>query len=277
MIHALLLLASLTAPRAEACSVYLPGAKTPAYRTTEKAAPRPPKADIDTLIFDVGGVLSHNLVGAARDYFIEKYPDLGLTREKLQRDRALADQGLQSDADYQKEALRAAGVPEKRLAEENWKAWGKTLARLLREKNLCDEDVVKLARSLAGSGKYKTGVVSNDSVEMGRARMDICGYERFMGRPNIFVSGLVAPKTGAPADYLKPKPALYKRALVGLGRDKTPAKAVFIDDREKNVLPAAALGMHAIMFGGEDPDADGKYESVENLKACLDFLGVREP
>jgi putative hydrolase of the HAD superfamily len=48
----------------------------------------------------------------------------------------------------------------------------------------------------------------------------------------------------------KPEPAMYRRALDIFGAP--PARVLFIDDREENVAPAAAVGMETIRFEGED-------------------------
>jgi HAD superfamily hydrolase (TIGR01509 family) len=49
----------------------------------------------------------------------------------------------------------------------------------------------------------------------------------------------------------KPNPAIYQLAMERVGaRDVT--RTVFLDDIERNVVAAHALGMHAILVG-EDP------------------------
>jgi HAD superfamily hydrolase (TIGR01509 family) len=48
----------------------------------------------------------------------------------------------------------------------------------------------------------------------------------------------------------KPEPAIYRRALEILG--PPPDRVLFIDDRPENVTGAAAEGMRAILFQGEE-------------------------
>jgi putative hydrolase of the HAD superfamily len=44
----------------------------------------------------------------------------------------------------------------------------------------------------------------------------------------------------------KPDPAVYRSALAGLGVD--PQEALFLDDRQENVLSAQSIGLNAILF-----------------------------
>jgi len=63
---------------------------------------------------------------------------------------------------------------------------------------------------------------------------------------------------------VKPEPEIYLTCLSALGVD--PAEALFVDDRRENVYAAAALGMRALVFEGED-----------RLGADLEQLGLGWP
>ena len=47
---------------------------------------------------------------------------------------------------------------------------------------------------------------------------------------------------------LKPQPEIYQRTLQRLG--VTRSEAIFVDDMQRNVDAAAALGIHGIVFTG---------------------------
>jgi putative hydrolase of the HAD superfamily len=49
---------------------------------------------------------------------------------------------------------------------------------------------------------------------------------------------------------VKPEPEIYLRCLSALG--VSPEEALFVDDRAVNIEGARALGMHAVLFEGED-------------------------
>ena len=52
---------------------------------------------------------------------------------------------------------------------------------------------------------------------------------------------------------VKPEPRIYEILLERYGL--TPSEKLFIDDREKNIEAAAALGIHGFVFDHRDPDA----------------------
>ena len=106
----------------------------------------------------------------------------------------------------------------------------------------------------------KLALLSNDSSEWSsylRKRNDL---ERYFDA--ISVSGDMKMK--------KPDPAVYIITAEKLGC--RPDECVFADDRKKNLVPASALGMDAVLFGTKDPSYTGKY--VSDFKELLDHLGL---
>lgn len=94
---------------------------------------------------------------------------------------------------------------------------------------------------VAASDNWLVGLLNNESRLLHEYRMEKYGIEEHL---DIQFSSC----------YLglrKPDADIYRRALDILGR---PAdRVIFIDDRKGNADAAAAAGMHAIQFLGEEP------------------------
>jgi HAD superfamily hydrolase (TIGR01509 family) len=45
---------------------------------------------------------------------------------------------------------------------------------------------------------------------------------------------------------VKPDPAAYREALEALGAE--PAETLFVDDKERNLVPAREMGIHVHLF-----------------------------
>jgi putative hydrolase of the HAD superfamily len=70
----------------------------------------------------------------------------------------------------------------------------------------------------------------------------------------------------------KPEPATYRAVLERLGA--APARAVLLDDLERNLAPARDLGMRTVLVGarGPSPAADFAIGSLRELPAILPQL-----
>jgi putative hydrolase of the HAD superfamily len=112
-------------------------------------------------------------------------------------------------------------------------------------------DTIALARGLARTGRYRLWTINNESAELNRYRI-----ERF-GLGDIFLAFFSSCWIGV----LKPARRIYEVALAMSQAD--PAASVFIDDRERNLEPAGALGMHTI-----------RYTDPARLEQELAALGV---
>ncbi|GMA31293.1 HAD-IA family hydrolase [Litorihabitans aurantiacus] len=75
------------------------------------------------------------------------------------------------------------------------------------------------------------------------------------------VSELEAVVVSGEIGLVKPDPAIYRHLVAQ--HDVDPARAVFVDDREENVVAARALGFHGRVF-----------LTAERLRAELVGLGV---
>jgi len=97
-------------------------------------------------------------------------------------------------------------------------------------------ETIDLARALAGTGRYRLMTINNESDELNRHRL-----EKF-GLRDIFTAFFSSCWLG----LLKPAKRIYEVALAMSQAE--PEASVFIDDRERNLEPARALGMQAIRF-----------------------------
>jgi putative hydrolase of the HAD superfamily len=97
-------------------------------------------------------------------------------------------------------------------------------------------ETIDLARALARSGRYRLMTINNESDELNRHRL-----EKF-GLRDIFTAFFSSCWLG----LLKPASRIYEVALAMSQAE--PEASVFIDDRERNLEPARALGMQAIRF-----------------------------
>lgn len=98
-----------------------------------------------------------------------------------------------------------------------------------------DEEMHELVKSLGKN--YQTALLSNfgDSFEVFEKRWRTS--ETILPE-NIFVSVKLGMR--------KPHPEIYHYALESL--NLSPAEAIFVDDREENVVAARELGMRGIVF-----------------------------
>ena len=81
----------------------------------------------------------------------------------------------------------------------------------------------------------------------------------------------------ASADFIpKPHPDTFDRMVAAHGVD--PRRAAFFEDSEKNLAPAAALGMTTVLVGphAEDSIADFVHHRTHNLTPFLNAARVKE-
>lgn len=111
--------------------------------------------------------------------------------------------------------------------------------------------VMALVRRLRENGRYRLGVINNESLELNRYRID-----RFRLREcfALFFSSCFV-------QLRKPDTAIYRLAL---DVTQTPAEAaLLVDDRAINVEAARRIGMQTI-----------HYRNLDQLRSCLSDLGV---
>ncbi len=101
-----------------------------------------------------------------------------------------------------------------------------------------DPAVIDLVQSLARTGRWRLATLNNESEELNRHRL------RVFGLVDIFSMFFSSCWLGC----TKPARRIYDLALALSQAD--PSSSVFVDDRERNLEPAKALGMRTILFRG---------------------------
>jgi putative hydrolase of the HAD superfamily len=122
----------------------------------------------------------------------------------------------------------------------------------MREQSRPHSDSVALARALADTGRYRLMTLNNESAELNAYRLELFGLAP------IFAAFFSSCWLGV----AKPSRRIFELALAMAQAE--PSRSVFIDDREQNLAPARALGMHALRF-----------TTADALRDDLAALGVR--
>lgn len=183
---------------------------------------------ITHVFFDIGGVLGTNgwdreqRAAAARHFGLDvaELEDLhGETVAMLEQGRMPLDEYLRGTVFYR---LRPFGL-------EEFKA-------CMRAQSAPFPETIDLARGLARSGRYRLMTINNESAELNQHRLEQFGLR------DIFVTFFSSCWVG----ILKPASRIYEVALAMSQAE--PDSSVFIDDRERNLEPARALGMQTIRF-----------------------------
>ncbi len=191
---------------------------------------------IDTVIFDIGGVL---VDFCWEDFFRSKGHDEAMVQR-------LGDASVRSEAwnEFDKGVLDTKGIidgfvkndPE---IEDTIRETFVNLEGLLRKR----ERTLPWIKALKEAG-YRVLVLSNFSKEALEA--------------NLFMNEFLDEVDGGILSYrdkvIKPDRRIYE--LITERYNLTPSKCVFIDDIEKNVEAARAFGMNSIVFKS--------YEQVDN-------------
>ena len=97
-------------------------------------------------------------------------------------------------------------------------------------------ETIDLARALARTGRYRLMTINNESAELNQYRLEQFGLR------DIFITFFSSCWVG----ILKPARRIYEVALAMSQAEADDS--VFIDDRERNLEPARALGMRTIRF-----------------------------
>ena len=110
----------------------------------------------------------------------------------------------------------------------------------MREQSRPLPDSIALARALADTGRYRLMTLNNESRELNAYRLELFGLLP------IFATFFSSCWLGV----AKPSRRIFELALAMAQAE--PSRSVFIDDREQNLAPARALGMHALGFTTAD-------------------------
>ena len=183
---------------------------------------------IDTIVFDMGGVL----IDFSAQLFTERLQVSGEDRALLERhvlrttDWVRLDRGTITEAEVLVHAC--AGLPRRLHAAADYiiNHWNEPIVPI--------EGTAEVVRQLKARG-YALYLLSNAGVRQHSYWNDIPGSECF--------SGTVI---SADLHLLKPEAAIYQALFDKF--DLTPANCIFVDDLPLNVEAAQNAGMQGIVF-----------------------------
>jgi putative hydrolase of the HAD superfamily len=201
-----------------------------------------PRSTIDTVFFDIGGVLGTN--GWDREQRATAAAHFGLDAEDFQYRHEEMVGALESGEIDFDEYLDVVVFSEPRAFDRD------TFREYVFSLSEPWPESIAVARELAASG-VRLFTLNNESEALNRYRIERFGL---CGLFSAFLSSCWLRAT-------KPTHALYKRAL-GIAQ-AAPERTLMIDDRMQNLRPAARLGMEIVQF-----------ESAGGLRSRLERLGM---
>jgi putative hydrolase of the HAD superfamily len=187
----------------------------------------------DAILFDIGGVLLTNGWDHAERAAVDER--FHLDRAALEAHHAKAFEPWERGEITLDEYLNAVVFYEPRnFSREEF------FAVMCEQSKLLPDGAVCILKELAASHKCVVGALNNEARETHEFRVEKFGLRQYL--KFTFTSCYMGLR--------KPDPQIYSRALgiVGMRADRT----LFIDDRLENVAAAAAVGMKAVRFTGED-------------------------
>jgi putative hydrolase of the HAD superfamily len=205
---------------------------------------RSKKVNIKAVILDYGEVLCYSPTAEDWQRMAKLFKvDPALFRQLWGRNRLAFDRGDLSYEAYWSEIAQETGTklsPEllKTLSPWDVAMW----ARI-------NPVMVEWLKQLHSSG-INTGLLSNMPFDMINYARQQFAWLKYFNHLTF----------SAELRVTKPDPAIYRHSLEGLGA--APSETVFVDDKERNVEGARALGIHAFRF-----------QSVAGLRNDLEKLG----
>ena len=190
----------------------------------------------DVVLFDVGGVLLTNgWDHAERAAVLDSFGVMGGDRDRIEERHPAPYDALERDAITMDDFLDAAIFFEPRSFHKE-----EFLAAMKLQSKTIPDNALGILDEVYASEQWMVGLLNNESRELHEFRMEKFAIAEYV---DVHLSSC----------YLglrKPEPAIYRRALDVLGRPGE--RVIFIDDRASNTAAAAAAGMYAIQFLGED-------------------------
>jgi len=183
---------------------------------------------VSHIFFDIGGVLGSN--GWDREQRAAAAQHFGLDVAEVEDRHGEAVATLEQGKMPLEEYLRCTVFHRPRPFEPaEFKAF------ILAQSKPFPE-TIDLARALARTGRYRLMTINNESAELNQYRLELFGLR------DIFITFFSSCWVG----IVKPARRIYE---VALAMSQAEAEgSVFIDDRERNLEPARALGMRTIRF-----------------------------
>lgn len=201
------------------------------------------KCKIDTIIFDLGGVL----VDWKPEYLYRKV--FNGNEKKVQwflNNICTSAWNAEQDAGRTIEVaenIKIAEFPEHEdLIRLYYSQWHQMFSGPI-------EENVELFKQLKASGNYKIYALTNWSAEKWDKSLELFPFFQFFD--GVVVSGQEKMR--------KPSPEIYELILNRF--QISPEKAIFIDDNEENVTAAKALKIHGIHY-------KSPQQLLKNLQSC---------
>lgn len=180
------------------------------------------------VFFDIGGVLGTN--GWDREQRARALLKFGIEDEDFEHRHHQVVSEFETGAISLEEYLDVTVFYTPRLfSREDFELYMLSLS----EPN---PDSIEVAKALAATGRVRLMTMNNESVVLNVYRIDHFGLRE------IFPTFLSSCWLGV----RKPQRAFFERGL-GIAQ-ADPRSSLLIDDRDQNLAPAAALGMHTIRF-----------------------------
>jgi putative hydrolase of the HAD superfamily len=187
----------------------------------------------DAVLFDVGGGLLTN--GWDHNERAELFAQFHLDKAEFEARHPAPYDALERDTISMSDYLKASIFYEPRSFTE-----AEFIEAMKGVSVPIPSNAIGILGEIAASEKYLVGVLNNESRLLHEYRME---------KYNL-AKDLDVQLSSCYLGMRKPDADIYRRAVDIVGRPSS--RIIFIDDRKGNADAAAAVGMHAIQFLGED-------------------------
>lgn len=185
--------------------------------------------DLTHVFFDIGGVLGTN--GWDREQRARAVERFGLDPEFERRHQEMIGDWEAGRITMDEYLETTVGYCPRAFSKEEFVAF------MLAQSEPFPESI-EVARLLAARGRVRMMTLNNEPAELNEHRIELFGLR------GIFSAFLSSCWLGV----RKPLRLIFERAR-GIAQ-ADPPRALFIDDREQNLVPARALGFQVLLFTG---------------------------
>jgi HAD superfamily hydrolase (TIGR01509 family) len=209
-------------------------------------------SEVDTYIFDYGGVVSFHYCEPYQSnisHLLRVDPKIAdeLLSETSPQGKAYREGKMTRDT-FWEEVIRLAGADNVTASEleDNW-------ARSYQ----IDQRMLHMIARLRNERGFQIGIMMNTDVYR---HNHIEQEYQLSSKVDFIISSF---QTGV----TKPNPEAYHLALVHANRLNTPGKVIYIDDKQRNIVPCFLVGMKGFIFKSfEDLRDTLQNESVLNFE-----------
>jgi putative hydrolase of the HAD superfamily len=195
---------------------------------------------VKAIFFDLGGVLVTDVFTVLDPFFSRKAHTLAEKVKDIRKTYWL---------DYELGRMTGHEFMQKVLADLGFGLEPERAMQIACAMIKLDKDVFKVMKKLKESGKYRIGVISNNSKEWSVYSKENLGIGAYCD------SWIVSCDLG----IKKPDKEIYLKAAESLGL--MPEECLFIDNKQRNIDGAAVVGMKGIHF----KDAKQLVEELKKL------------